>query len=123
MAIGRSQTPVNNGQFHVSISVGNDGEAGQFACCTSRGVDRKKRRNRLGELVQPFVIADIATIGNHRGDAFGRIVGAAAAEGDDAVGLYVLVDLYAIENVLVGRVRLGAVKNGSLQPGLLPTGP
>ena len=48
-------------------------------------------------------------------------MGAAAAEGDDAVGLYVLVNLYAIENILVGLVLARRRQDGEPSARMLPT--
>ena len=99
-----------------------DGETGQFAAGAGSGVDRKEWRETFRQLVQSFVIADVAAVGNHYADAFGCVVGAAAAEGNDTVSFYVLVDLDTVSNVLVGWVRLGAIKNGCLQSGRFKLG-
>ncbi len=77
----------------------------------------------LVDLVDPFVVADVAAVADDHADPLAAVMGAAAAEGDDAVALVVLVNLDAGMDVRVGRVRLGAVEDDRLERRPLPPGP
>jgi len=101
----------------MGVGVGDDAETGHFGGGAGGGVDGQERRHRLGGLVDPFEVADVAAVADHQADALGAVVGAAAAEGDNTVALVVLVHLHAVMDVLVGRVRLGTVEDDRLQAG------
>ena len=113
----RGAAPVDDGHLHVGVGVGDDAEAGHFGGGAGGGVDGQKRRHRLGGLVDAFEVADVAAVGDHHADALAAVMGAAAAQGDDAVALVVLIDLDAVMDVVVGRVRLCAVEDDSLEAG------
>src|SRR6185369_6455273 len=113
----RGAAPVDDGHLHMGIGVGDDAEAGHFRGSTGSSVDGQKRRHRLGGFVDTLEVADVAAVTDHEANAFGAVVGAAAPQRHDTVALVLLVNLHAVMNVGVGRVRLGAVEDYRLQAG------
>jgi hypothetical protein len=93
------------------------GEAGHLGGGAGGGVDGQEGGHRLGGLVDPLEVADVAAVADHHADALAAVMGAAAAQGNDAVALVVIVDLHAVMDVLVGRVGLGSVEDDSLEAG------
>src|SRR6185369_18081214 len=54
--------PVDDGHLHVGVGIGDDTEAGHFACCASGGIDGQERRHRFCGLVDPLEVAYVAAV-------------------------------------------------------------
>ena len=117
MAMFGVTAPVDDRHFDVGVGVGDDAETGHLRGGAGGGVDGEEGGHRLVGLVDPFEVADVAAVADDHADPLAAVVGAAAAEGDDAVALVLLVDLDAGMDVGVGRVRFGAVEDDRLEAG------
>lgn len=86
---------------------GKDGVAGDFGAGAGGGRHGEVRQGRTVErLAAPDhfeVIEQLARLGGHRGDGFGGVDHAAAAEADEEIGFFRLGEGDAAEDVAGGR--------------------
>ncbi len=114
----RQVAPADDHKLHFGFGVGQDAVAGDLAGGAGGGVDRDDRRQRVGQGLDSGILVQIALMGGGDADAFAAIVRAAAAHGDDDVALFAAKHGEAVAHVGVFRVRLDAVKDRHLDPGL-----
>ncbi len=98
----------------MGIGVGDDTETGHFRSGTRGGVDGDQRSHGHFAHVDAFVVTDVTATSGNQTDAFTAVMGGTAAQGNDEVTLVVNIDLNAVMNVFVGRVRLSTVVNDTL---------
>ena len=106
--------PVHDSHLHLAGSVGDDAEAGHFRSGAGSGVHGNVGREGILGLVHAFVVVDLAAVGNEEADALAAVVGAAAAEGEEAVATLFLIDGKGFFHVLIGGIRNGLVVDGVL---------
>ena len=106
-----SAAPVDDGHLNLAGNVGDDAEAGHFRSGTGSGVHSDVGREGLAGLVHAFVILNLAAVADEEADALAAVMGAAAAEGDEAVAVVFLINGGCVCNILICGVRNGAVKD------------
>ena len=105
-----SAAPVDDGHLNLAGNVGDDAETGHFRSGTGGGVHGNIGREGLGGLVHAFVVLNLAAVADEEADALAAVMGAAAAEGDEAVAVVFLVHFSSVVNVLIRGVRNGTVE-------------
>ena len=108
----RGDAPVDDGHFHFAGAVGDDAETGDFGGRTRGGVHGEVGGHGFGGLVHAFVIVDLAAVGNDEADALTAVMGRTAADGDEAVAFFFLVQFDAGGDIEVGGVRNRLIIDG-----------
>ena len=106
--------PVHNGHLHLAGRVGDDAKARHFRSRAGGGVDGHIGREGPGGLVHPFIIMNFAAIAGQKAHALAAVVRAAAAQGDQAVAFFPVVDIKSGFHIFIRGVGHGLIKNGVL---------
>ncbi len=109
--VGRA-APVHDGHLHLAAGVGDDAEARHFRRRAGGGVDGHIGRKAFVGFVHAFIVLNLAAVGNDEAHALAAVVRAAAAQGDQAVALFLAVHFRGFFHVAIRGVGHGFVVYG-----------